>query len=74
MAKRKGKINHVSTFFSRHFQIFGSHHSCNIQLQYICLISRSRSLEVLRVLALWALDRPLKMNSIPLNELLIYID
>lgn len=61
-------------FFSRYPQIFCLNHSCNIQLQNIYLISRSRSLKVLRGMVLQALDRLLKTNSASLKELLIHID
>lgn len=74
LAKRKGKISHVSTFFSRYPQIFGLNRTCNIQLQYVYLVGRSRSLKVLRAMVLLALDRLLEINSASLKDLLIYID
>lgn len=74
LPKRKGKINNFSTSFSRYTQIFGLNRACNIEMQYIYLVSQSRTLNVLRAMGLWTLPKLLKINSPSLKELLTYID
>lgn len=64
----------VSTFFSRYPQIFGLNHACNIEMQYIYLVSWSRALKVLKTMGLRTPHKVLKLNNASLKELLTYID